>query len=268
VRAKVVNPRVPVRFESGRNRTGRARRNTATEWVFRIVLLAALFACRAPAAVIGGALSDVTFSEHDSQGRLIRMIRAEKVEGPASAPVLTHGVVEFYRTDREAGSPPASTLVFDEATYQVAQRTIDGLGHVAYRSGKGVISAKGFFYDLEAMRLVLRSEVLVEVPRGQLSGDAGVVQLARDSASGEVAVEWANVDGRVTMRGPAVDKLGYDHAETNSAVYYGADETIHAENVIGYPMIGTDPSELGDVTLKVGSEPAEALQEEPARGEP
>ena len=71
---------------------------------------------------------------------------------------------------------------------------------------------------------------------------------------GDVLVDWVNLDGHVVLRGPAVDEQGYDRAETNAAVYYGADETVRARDVLGYTKAGEVASRSGDFSLRIGAQ--------------
>lgn len=168
-------------------------------------------------------LKGLSVVESDKAGHLVRRLKAVSAVGSFAEPKLLDGKVEFFDV-RNTESVPVGVLSFAEALYRRTRSEIEGTGRISYRSAQGMLQGDGFHYRMAEHRLVLKSNVVLEMSAGRAISKAGDALLRSDEKGSGVSglVQARMTGGVILMRTPDA-KYPFDRAETASAVYTAAD---------------------------------------------
>lgn len=213
--------------------------------------LACFLAINAAAEGVEFAMGDLNIPQYDAAGHLIRRLRAESMTGSVQQPLLKNGLVVFFRPVDPPGES-IGTLDFSEALYERSKGVIESEGAVRLTSLKGKLSSHGFRYELAQGRLILKSDVSVDLPAGHIVGKHGEVLLSQELTHREYIVSRATIEGDVVATGISDEKYAFDRAETQLAVYTEEDGLLRLASPVTTWIKGEKSIVEGDIKINVG----------------
>lgn len=176
-------------------------------------------------------IKDLSVPEYDAAGNLRWRLKAASAEGTFEDPKLNHGQVELFDDHAEA-VPLVGVLSFIEAIYHRTRGKIEGERHIRYRASEGTLDGDGFTYRLSNRHLNITSEVVLESPSARVMSRKADAVLAQNATGAIVGITRAQLSGHVTVTWVPGTKHRFDRAETESAVYTGADGMLELKSPV------------------------------------
>lgn len=177
-------------------------------------------------------IQDLNLPTFDTAGRTIRQLTAKSGTVSSNSLQLLQGKVEFFSP---AGAESTSTtLEFDHAHYTKSTEHLRGDRALILTSKDGTVRGLGFEGALDQGIFTLKSAVQFNSEEFQLTGDHGELRFDPRATTTEAAIKSVVLTGQIVLVGTAVQKQGFDRAETTLARYDAAQGKVFLK----LPIVG------------------------------